>query len=227
MLKSLVNLLYPLTCNGCDALLLDSEDVVCTQCRHDMPFTQHYLNPGNETAKKFYGRLDLVHASSLVYFHKEGMVQELIHNLKYSKQEGVGRLMGQWYAPLLKQVPDLQTVTDVIPVPLHPKRFRERGYNQVTLFGQEIATGLGITYNEDILVRANYTKTQTKKNREMRAAIINSAFAVNHTDADSGKHFLLIDDVITTGATLEACGKLLLQIPGAKLSIVTMAYAQS
>ncbi|WP_116789961.1 ComF family protein [Flavobacterium psychrotrophum] len=227
MLKSLINLLYPLTCNGCDALLLDSEDVVCTQCRHDMPFTQHYLNPGNETAQKFYGRLDLVHASSLVYFHKEGMVQELIHNLKYRKQEGVGRLMGQWYAPLLKQVPDLQTVTDVIPVPLHPKRFRERGYNQVTLFGQEIATGLGIPYNEDILVRANYTKTQTKKNREMRAAIINSAFAVNHTEADNGKHFLLIDDVITTGATLEACGKLLLQIPGAKLSIVTMAYAQS
>jgi ComF family protein len=227
MLKSLINLLYPLTCNGCDALLLDSEDVVCTQCRHDMPFTQHYLNPGNETAQKFYGRLDLVHASSLVYFHKEGMVQELIHNLKYRKQEGVGRLMGQWYAPLLKQVPELHTVTDVVPVPLHPKRFRERGYNQVTLFGQEIATGLGIAYNEDILVRANYTKTQTKKNREMRAAIINSAFAINHTDADSGKHFLLIDDVITTGATLEACGKLLLQIPGAKLSIVTMAYAQS
>lgn len=192
-----------------------------------MPFTQHHEHEDNETAKKFYGRLPLEHASALVYFHKEGIVQELIHNLKYRKQQQVGTLMGDWYAPGLKTVAALQSVTDVIPVPLHPKKLRERGYNQVTEFGRAVARGMGVCYNEDILLRTSYTKTQTQKNRELRAGIINSAFDVKYTDADAGKHFLLVDDVITTGATLEACGKLLLQIPCAKVSIVTIAYAHS
>lgn len=227
MLKSLINLFYPLTCCGCDALLLDSEDTICTTCRHDMPYTRHYLNPANETAQKFYGRLALAHASSLVYFHKEGMVQELIHNLKYRKQQNVGRIMGEWYAPLLNKVLELESVTDIIPVPLHPRKLSERGYNQVELFGRALSQGMNVPYTENILLRENYTKTQTKKNRENRAAIVGSAFAVNYSETDTGKHFLLIDDVITTGATLEACGKLLLQVPNAKLSIVTIAYAQS
>jgi len=227
MLKSLANLLFPVTCPGCDGLLLDGETIVCTTCRHSMPFTQHHVDVHNETAKKFYGRLHLEHASALVYFHKEGIVQELIHNLKYRKQQQVGRLMGEWYAPSLKDVAALQTVTDVIPVPLHPKKLRERGYNQVTEFGRAVAQGMGVHYNEAILLRTSYTKTQTQKNRELRAGIINSAFDVKYTDADAGKHFLLVDDVITTGATLEACGKFLLQIPNAKVSIVTIAYAHS
>lgn len=227
MLKSLANLFFPVTCPGCDGLLLQGENVVCTTCRHNMPFTQHHADVHNETTKKFYGRLHLEHASALVYFHKEGIVQELIHNLKYRKQQQVGTLMGEWYAPLLKEIPALHTVTDVIPVPLHPKKLRERGYNQVTKFGKAIAEGMDVTYNEKILLRTSYTKTQTQKNRELRAGIINSAFDVKYTDAHAGKHFLLVDDVITTGATLEACGKLLLQIPGSKVSIVTIAYAHS
>lgn len=227
MLQSLINLLYPTLCNGCDALLLESEDTICTACRHDMPYTRHYLNPANEVVQKFYGRVAVAHASALVYFHKEGIVQELIHNLKYRKQQRVGRLMGEWYAPLLRQVPELESVTDIIPVPLHPRKLRERGYNQVTQFGEALSEGLGIPLTEDVLLRAAYTKTQTKKNRENRAKIIGSAFTVSYNEAHEGRHFLLIDDVVTTGATLEACGKLLLQIPGAKLSIVTIAFAQS
>ena len=227
MLQSLINLLYPTLCNGCDALLLEYEDTICTRCRHDLPFTHHYRNPGNETAQKFYGRLPLEHASSLVYFHKDGMVQELIHNLKYRKQQSVGRVMGGLYAPLLKQVPELATVTDIIPVPLHPRRLRERGYNQVTEFGLVLSAGMEVSYTDDILVLETYTKTQTKKGREKRAAGVGSAFGIRNAEVHVGKHFLLIDDVITTGATLEACGKLLLEIPGARLSIVTIAYAQS
>jgi len=135
--------------------------------------------------------------------------------------------MGEWYAPSLSTVAELQDVTDVIPVPLHPKKLRERGYNQVTEFGKAIARGMNVNYNESILLRTSYTKTQTQKNRELRAGIINTAFDVKYNDTDANKHFLLVDDVITTGATLEACGKLLLQIPGAKVSIVTIAYAHS
>jgi len=227
MLKSLINLLFPDSCPGCDALLLEGETVVCTTCRHSMPFTLHHEDAHNETAKKFYGRLPLEHASALLYFHKEGIVQELIHNLKYRRQQQVGSLMGSWYAPFLNKVAALNDVTDVVPVPLHPKKLRERGYNQVAKFGKALASGMNIAYTDDVLLRTSYTKTQTLKNRELRAGIINTAFDVKYDNSHIGKHFLLVDDVITTGATLEACGKLLLQIPDAKVSIVTIAYAHS
>jgi ComF family protein len=226
MLRSLFNLLFPKACNGCDGLLLENEDVVCTACRHDMPFTLHHLDPENETFKKFYGRLQLEHASAFVYFHKEGMVQQMIHNLKYRRQQEVGRLLGQMYVEDLKKVEALKDVTDIIPVPMHKKKLRQRGYNQVTEFGKALAEGLGKNYNEEILVKKVHTKTQTKKNLAARAEIA-TAFDVNFTDAGHNKHFLLIDDVITTGSTLEACGRELLKIPGARVSIVTMAYAHS
>ncbi|WP_294736608.1 ComF family protein [uncultured Flavobacterium sp.] len=227
MLKSLAALLFPKTCSGCNSPLLDSEYVVCTTCIHEMPYTQHYEIPNNETYKKFYGRLPLEHASSLLYFHKEGLVQQLIHNLKYKGQQNIGKLTGQWYAQQLKNVTELQSVTDVIPVPLHPKKLHERGYNQVTEFGKALADGLNVAYNEGILIRTAYNKTQTKKNLAARAEIIGSAFDVVDNGLNEAKHFLLIDDVITTGATLESCGRALLKVPNAKLSIVTIAYTHS
>lgn len=227
MLKSLVNLLFPKTCCGCNVALLQAENTVCTRCRHDMPFTQHYKNVNNEVYNRFQGRLLLEHASSAVYFHKKGMVQQMVHNLKYKGQQQVGTLIGQLYGNDLKYVESLQTITEIIPVPLHPKKLRERGYNQVTTFGRELATALNVPYNETILLRKTYTKTQTNKNLAARAEIIGSAFDVKYTQKDIGKHFLLIDDVVTTGATLEACGRALLQIPNSKLSIVTIAYAHT
>lgn len=226
MLKSLVDLLFPKGCCGCNEILQDGEAVVCIACRHDMPYTRHHLNPDNETYHKFHARLPLQHASSLLYFQKEGMVQQLIHNLKYRGQKNVGQLMGEWYSYDLKSVTELKDVDLVIPVPLHKRKLRERGYNQVAGFGKAIAEGLKCNYSENILLRTTYNKTQTKKNLAARAEIIGSAFDVAAAEEHRGKHFLLVDDVITTGATLEACGKALLKIPDAKLSIVTIAYAQ-
>lgn len=227
MIKNLLNLLFPTACTGCSKTLLESEHLVCTHCRHDMPFTHHHLDENNETVKKFRGRLPLEHASSVVYFHKEGIVQELIHNLKYRGKEEIGTLIGQWYAQDIKDVEALKTVTEIVPVPLHKKRLRQRGYNQVAKFGKALAEGLGKDFNNDLLLRTMHSKTQTKKNLEARAEIISEAFDVKPTEADKGKHFLLVDDVITTGATLEACGKALLKIPGARVSIITMAYAHT
>lgn len=225
MFKNLINLFYPTACAGCGDPLSDSEMTACIRCRHELPFTLHHLNPDNEAFKKFYGRLPLEHASSLLYFHKDGVVQGLIHNLKYQKRQDVGTMLGQLYAHDLKEVQALLTVTDVIPVPLHKKRLRQRGYNQAETFGRALAHGLGVCYRDNLLVKTSHTKTQTKKNRAERAASVEAAFALNADENFSGRHFLLVDDVMTTGATLEACGRMLLTLPGARVSVVTMAFA--
>ena len=227
MFKSLLHLFFPPTCAGCKTILIANENVICTSCRHEMPLTQHHLNPENDAYKKFYGRIPVEHVSALVYFHKKGIVQELIHSLKYRGQEAIGTVLGEWYAEELKSSQLLQTVDAIIPVPLHPQKLRERGYNQVTEFGNALAKSLQIPLNTSILFRQVYSKTQSQKNRLGRTEGIDTIFDVSFDEKDHNKHFLLIDDVITTGATLEVCAKALLKIPGTKISIVCMAMADS
>lgn len=227
MFKSIINLFFPKVCSGCSSFLLSNENVICTVCRHDIPLTNHHLNPENDAFKKFYGRIPVIHTSALFYFHKKGIVQELIHNLKYKGHEEIGAILGEWYAEDLKTIELLESVDEIIPVPLHRRKLKERGYNQVTAFGAALSSSLNIDYNDSILVRNVYSKTQSKKNLLGRTEGIESTFDVSFTEKDHNKHFLLIDDVITTGSTLEACSRALLKIPGAKISIVCMAMAQS
>ena len=227
MFESIINLFFPKVCSGCSSFLLSNENVICTVCRHNIPLTNHHLNPENDAFKKFYGRIPVVHTSALFYFHKKGIVQELIHNLKYKGHEEIGTVLGEWYAEDLKNIELLESVDEIIPVPLHPKKLKERGYNQVTAFGTALSSSLNIDYNDSILVRNVYSKTQSKKNLLGRTEGIESTFDVSFTEKDHNKHFLLIDDVITTGSTLEACSRALLKIPGSKISIVCMAMAQS
>lgn len=225
MFESIKNLFFPKVCAGCHALLMTNETVFCTNCRHEMPLTQYHLDSNNEAVKKFYGKIEIQHASAFLYFNKKGMVQELIHNLKYKGYEEIGTVLGNWYAEDLKNI-TLKTAFDVvIPVPLHQKKFKERGYNQVTTFGKALSEGLNIPYDNSILFRKKYSKTQSKKNLLGRSEGIKNVFDVNFSEENHNKHFLLIDDVLTTGATLEACSRSLLKIPGAKISIVCMAMA--
>ena len=227
MFKGLVNLFFPPVCAGCHSFLLSNENVICTICRHKIPLTNHHLNSENEAFKKFYGRIPVEYASALLYFHKRGIVQELIHNLKYKGQEEIGAVLGTWYAEDLKNSAIIQSVDEIIPVPLHKRKLRERGYNQVTNFGLSLSKNLNISYNPNLLVRNIYSKTQSRKNFLNRSDGIDTIFAASFTEKDHNKHFLLIDDVITTGSTLEACSHALLKIPGAKISIVCMAMAHS
>jgi ComF family protein len=227
MFESIINLFFPKVCSGCSSFLLSNENVICTVCRHDIPLTNHHLNPENDAFKKFYGRIPVVHASALFYFHKKGIVQELIHNLKYKGHEEIGAILGEWYAEDLKTIELLESVDEIIPVPLHRRKLKERGYNQVTAFGTALSSSLNIDYNDSLLIRNIYSKTQSKKNLLGRTEGIETIFDVSFTEKDHDKHFLLIDDVITTGATLEACSRALLKIPNAKISIVCMAMAQS
>jgi len=227
MFESLINLFFPKVCSGCSSFLVSNENVICTVCRHDLPLTNHHLNSENDAFKKFYGRIPVIHTSALFYFHKKGIVQELIHNLKYKGHEEIGTILGEWYAEDLKNIDLLKSVDEIIPVPLHPKKLKERGYNQVTAFGEALSSSLNIDYNDSLLIRNVYSKTQSKKNLLGRTEGIETIFDVSFTEKDHNKHFLLIDDVITTGSTLEACSRALLKIPGAKISVVCMAMAQS
>ena len=227
MFESIINLFFPKVCSGCSSFLLSDENVICTVCRHDIPLTNHHLNPENDAFKKFYGRIPVIHTSALFYFHKKGIVQELIHNLKYKGHEEIGTILGEWYAEDLKTIALLQSVDEIIPVPLHPKKLKQRGYNQVTAFGEGLSSSLNLDYNDSLLIRNVYSKTQSKKNLLGRTEGIETIFDVVFTEKNYNKHFLLIDDVITTGSTLEACSRALMKIPGAKISIVCMAMAQS
>ena len=227
MFKSIINLFFPKVCSGCNSFLLTNENVICTVCRHDVPLTNHHLSLENEAFKKFYGRIPVLHASAQLYFHKKGIVQQLIHNLKYKGHEEIGTILGEWYAEDLKEIQSLQSIDVIIPVPLHRRKLRERGYNQVTAFGLALSRSLNKPYDDTILRRNIYSKTQSKKTLLGRTEGIETIFDVSFTEKDHDKHFLLIDDVITTGSTLEACSRALLKIPGAKISIVCMAMAQS
>ena len=227
MLKNLLKLIFPQLCFGCNNLLLLNEEIICAACRHDMPLTNHHENQNNDTTKKFYGIINLEFGASMLYFHKKGIVQKLIHNLKYKGKEEIGHLLGEWYGNDIKNIELIKTVDYIIPVPLHQKRLKERGYNQVDSFCKSLSEVTKIPYNKELLIRTKYNKTQTKKSKNERQENVQNIFDVNFNESHFGKHFLLIDDVITSGATLELCAKALLKIPNTQISIITIAYTQS
>lgn len=171
----------------------------------------------------FYGRIPVANAVSLLFFEKKGITQTLIHALKYKGNQEVGVFLGKWLAKELILLHWPKTIDEIIPVPLHKKRFKERGYNQVTGFGKVLAKELEADYNPHVLQKIIATRTQVFKSRLARAEIKDNYFSLKHPERLHGKHILLVDDLVTTGATLEACAKVFLSIPGIKISIATMA----
>ncbi len=226
-LSHVLNLFYPDACAGCSTILLLGENILCTVCRHNLPLTLHFVQKENDAFQKFYGRIPVEFVAALLYFHKQGIVQQLIHHLKYRGHQEIGDFVGDWFSAELLQCKIAPTFDCVIPVPLHKKRLRERGYNQVERFAKSIARNLSIEYNDKLLQRNVYLKTQASKNLLNRAAVTENIFGVTDDNSQMGKHFLVVDDVLTTGATLEACCRELLRIPDLKVSIACMAMTQS
>lgn len=225
MFKSLVNLLFPKVCYACLNLLDDNQDSICVACRHDLPVTNFHFNNDDSVKKVLYGRAMIEQGTALFRFEKKGLVQQLIHGLKYRGYEPIGTVLGNWLGAELQDLENYKDIDIVIPVPLHKKKLKKRGYNQVAKFGQQLAIALNADYIDDVLIKVTNTKTQTKKNRLMRWMDNDELFSVINIETIENKHILLVDDIITTGATLEACITVLNKAKNIKISIATMAIA--
>ena len=224
-LADFVNLLFPRLCQACRANLLGTESLICTACLYNLPFTNFHNQPDNMVARQFWGKIELQYAYALLYFEKGGKVQHLMHQFKYQGMQKIGNKLGEISGLQLLQNIQLQQVDYIIPVPLHKSRLRERGYNQSANFAHGLAGKLMAQVEENNLIRTVKTATQTHKSRFARFENMQQVFAVKHPERMQGKHVLLVDDIITTGSTLEACAQELLKIPGLQLSIAAMAYA--
>ncbi len=217
-------MLLPKVCFGCNAHLYRGEHQLCTVCRNDIPFTEYSFNVENPVDRIFYGRIAVKKASSFLFYRENSIVQRLIHHLKYKNQEQLGIFLGDWYGQLLKEDLALKQKIDfVIPVPLHRKKLKKRGYNQVAAFAQKLALHLDANYRSDVLVKTANTKTQTKKSRIGRWQSNKDLYVLANTEKIKGKNILLVDDVITTGATMEICANTLLQVPEVTIYIASMA----
>lgn len=225
--KNLLNTLFPVFCNGCSDLLLKNENVICAKCNHNLPFTYHHNVKKTEIHSAFYGLVPFEFGASILYFTKKGISQNLIHNLKYRNRQEVGTFLGNLYSNELMNVAIFKEIDFIIPVPLHKKRLHERGYNQVTTFCKAIEKNLTIPVLDDVLVKTQNLKSQTNKSKEGRIENSKNVFSIENQDKIEGKHILIVDDVFTTGATIEACAKEILKIKNTKISILTMAYSQS
>ncbi len=223
MFHDFLDLLYPRMCYGCEMALTSNEKILCTTCLHGLPLADHHLQTDNPVEKIFYGRIPVENATSLLLFEKKGVTQKLIHNLKYRGHQEIGNFLGTWLGAELKELPAWKEITMVIPVPLHKQKLKKRGFNQVAQFGMEIAKALKIPYRDDVLLKISASQTQTLKKRFARWGTFKETFILENKNALKDAHVLLVDDLVTTGATLEACAHKILTVPGIKISVATMA----
>ncbi|MGI9551718.1 MAG: ComF family protein, partial [Aurantibacter sp.] len=223
ILNDISNVLVPEVCFGCNAHLLGGEHLLCTPCRNDLPLTDYTFNVENPVDRIFYGRINIKKANSFLFFTENGIVQRLLHHLKYKNQEKIGSFLGNWFGQIIKESGFIDPIDLVIPVPLHRKRKKQRGYNQVARFGMELAEHLEAKYADNILFKTSNTKTQTKKGRIGRWFENKSLYTISNPDLIRAKNVLLVDDIITTGATLEMCAKALQQSDNVNVYVASMA----
>ncbi len=227
MLQGIVNLFYPRLCVLCNGNLLIAEKHICTACQLDLPLTNFHLEKENPLEKIFWGRTQLNRAFAFVYFKKGGSVQRMLHQLKYKGNTELAEYLGLLYGNHLKETIAKEKIEAVMAIPLHKSKLRKRGYNQSELFANGLAEAMKIENLSNSIIRNKATETQTKKSRFDRWQNVESIFSVTQLELLKNKHILLVDDVITTGSTIEACANELLQIEGCKVSVASMAAAIS
>lgn len=218
-------LFYPKICGACDAYLLKGEEQICFSCSNNLPKTDFEFLKGNPVELLFQGRVKTEFVTSYLYFSKYERTQQILHNIKYNQRKQLavyfGQLMGQQLLPIHQQL----NFDVIIPVPLHEKKLKLRGYNQSELIAKGIANILDCPLETKQLIRTTHTASQTKKNRVERWENLQSAFSLTNSEKLKNKHCLIVDDVLTTGATLESCANTLLTVENIKISFATLAFA--
>lgn len=218
----MLNILFPKRCCGCEKALASHERLLCVSCRHQIPLLCHDHLSELLIKKKFYGRLQLQHAISLMRFQKQGLTQKLLHHMKYYGVKELSAFFGNWLGNEMDALNNTWNVDMVIPVPLDRKRLKKRGYNQVAGFGKRMAAALDAEYRDNILLKTANIRSQVRKNRLLRFES-GAVFTVNNVDELNDKHVLLVDDIITTGATIEKCAAELFKGKQVKLSVASIA----
>jgi ComF family protein len=227
VLSDFVSLIFPRTCLACVEPLTRGEDHICTACRAQLPYTDYHKLPEKENplARRFWGKVPVRHALSYLRFLRHGRVQHLLHQLKYQGQRDVGLVLGRWYGTELAEAGLAPDFDLIVPVPLHPRKLAKRGFNQSDTFAEGLAVGLAVPWSSEALRRTAHTDSQTRKNRTERWLNVATIFEVADPAVVAGKKVLIVDDVLTTGATLEACAAVLLAAGCAEVSIATIACA--
>lgn len=217
-------LFYPNLCVACNSHLLNQEELICTKCLYNLPKTNYHKEIDNPVSQLFWGRTKIEFATAYYFFHKGSMFQDMMHKFKYSGLKEIGFILGKSFGAQLKESMFNQ-VDIIIPVPLHPKKLKKRGYNQSEWLARGLAESLAKTVDTKSLVRAIATETQTRKSRFERWKNVENIFKITNPELLEGKHILLVDDVVTTGSTLEACANIILEIKNTKVSIAALAVA--
>lgn len=220
-----VSLFYPRLCLACGNGLPPRQDSICISCQYYLPKTNFHKLLENPFTERFWGRIPLCAGAALYHFNKSGRTQRLIHHLKYDHKPNVGIRLGQLYGRQLLDSKHFRSIDLIVPVPLHPRKEKMRGYNQSAVFAKGLSQVMEIPWQKNILVRKVMTTTQTKKSRMERFQNVQDAFSLQEEKTIRNKHILLVDDVLTTGATLEACAKNLLKVSGVKVSMITIGIA--
>lgn len=224
VLHPLLHLFLPYHCVGCGSDIMSRQQVLCMHCINRLPVTGFHVHADNPVEKIFWGRMPVAAAASYLYYSKDSLLQHIVHALKYKGNKDLGLFIGRKMGELLLQTHRFSDIEVLVPLPLFAARERKRGYNQATVLCEGMAEVLAVPVFKQVIHRHTSSATQTNKNRIDRWLNMQGKFELKQPDAIAGKHLLLVDDVITTGATLEACGQELLTAANTRLSIMTMAY---
>jgi ComF family protein len=222
-IKAFIDLIYPEVCLACEEALENKAVPLCLHCQYELPVTQQHLHPENTTAQRFWGRIPLKSAFSYLYFVQGGKVQTILHHLKYKNNQEIGELLGQFFGNDLKKAGLATEFNLIVPIPLHPTKLHKRGYNQVDCIAKGMAASMEIAWQADAIMRTRANATQTKQNRMERLENVTRLFEVKNEEDIKDKNILLLDDVITTGATIEAAAEVLLAAGCKSLSVAALA----
>jgi ComF family protein len=225
LLDDFISLLFPRLCYACGDHLLRNEKMICTECYVMIPRTNYHLEKDNPVEQLFWGRCIIEKAAALSFYNRDSRIRKLIHNLKYNGIREIGYELGKLYGLSLTRSDFLEGINMIIPVPLHPLKKRTRGFNQSELISDGLSEVTGLPVGRTLLERNSKTETQTRKSRYERWVNVEGIFTVTTEEDIKGKHLLLVDDVITTGSTIESCANELLKIENVKVSVAALAVA--